>query len=759
MIRRSTGVICFYLFSFQFSARPALQSTMGDFSKLGSSTIDPPIPDAWYLDETSTNAGISRLCWGWRSDLEVAVRESDFKSAKRLIKSYSKKDVLTFAQCCDLLFKACARGNLKIAKLFIDLGSDVDALHYSQYAPNNKCSKRMKAIRECRGYNGCTPLYGASQGEPGVALEGRAQVAEYLLQCGANPMLPNDSGITPLFIASVNNALPIVQAMIATGKCDVNRPIPDGETPLSVVRATRRNKAGGPDGYTHYQPMLELLEPLASDNGMKEEGEAGLIEKAMKKKKVGNESFQQKDFTTAIQRYTRAIEILHGDGGEGLAKNATREMKDLCVILYSNQAEAFLQLGACFRAERSCENALAIDPSHKKSILRQERAKQAVEKYRATQSRFSMKFQEYVNLVGENEFARAAELAAELKEIAKDLDVRHRTEAILAESEMCFHQATSDETENLCSDIYLEKAAKLADDALSLCHDYERRTFEIDYSETSQRRLSSGRLHVKAAASWLLLGRIYKAQVGHNDRTGVTAKFNEALAELEKAVAELDGGEFFDSEAAHTRMFTLEQLVEVYSEESQWERVNEIATTMTEAIEHLAETDASRGLFQQFALHVINAANSLADGADITRSLMCRMFYAVATSWTAYNEFEEAARVYRMLINARHRSWGLKDGKCVPPDNSEANDDSHDVKELVSLLQKMGRDVSDTCSICLEPFDGNVVDVLKCLHIFHPGCVREIFEKYPTSLRQEDDGLVSSGECPNCREKVEMLCM
>ena len=426
------------LFARQFNASPTVSS------------IDPPIPDLWILDPTANpHAGISRLCWGWRSDLEVAVRASDAKSVRKLIQSHSRMDVRIYSECCDLVGKAAARGDLATVKLLIEqVRCDVDGLHFSKHNAckkknNNNSSinqypKQFRAIRFNRGYNGCTPLYGASQGEPGADLEQCAAVAKYLLDRGADPMLPNDAGITPLFIAAVNNAFPIVEDMIHTGKCNVHHAIPDGETPLSIVKTTARE-------YPQYLPLLDLLESAGKDENASattvNHVEKTLLDEAIKRKKLGNDSFKKREYNNAIDRYGRALEVLKGSNSSESSQVA--KIKELSVILHSNQAEAFLKLHAFAMAKKACEEALALDPNHAKSMHRQERAIQAAQQYQVAETRFQKYHQDFLAAAEEHDFVRGADIAMKMKKLAADqLDPYKQVNAMLLHVEMCFHQAS-----------------------------------------------------------------------------------------------------------------------------------------------------------------------------------------------------------------------------------------------------------------------------------------------------------------------------
>ena len=394
------------------SAEAGLRLLNGD---LGKATTHAPIPDSWSTDPSAdASAKILRLRWGWRSDLETAVRQSDAEAVEQLLLAHSFAEVNTFAECSLLLGKACSRGSLRIVELLVEeAGCDIDSHH----GRSSRQFEQMDIVRASRGYNGCTPLYAAAQGEAGAPIDDRTAVANYLLERGADPMLESNGGPTPLFIACVNNALPIVQRMLDSGRCDVTRPIKDCETPLTVVRSCVADGSRGPEGFPEYRPMLELLEaaavtqtqlppkrqplpkasPLSSsaadmsdvsmgfnprqvdgeeadeDGGAaSEEQQPGAgektagtpIERAARKKAMANDAFLSGRYTDAERLYRAGVSILD-DSGEAIHEPDVKvtdvsqftgksELNTLKVTLLSNRSEALL---------KSMHTSAGLDPS------------------------------------------------------------------------------------------------------------------------------------------------------------------------------------------------------------------------------------------------------------------------------------------------------------------------------------------------------------------------------------------------------------
>ena len=157
------------------------------------------VPDSWFTQDPDSD--IVRMCWGWRSELEVAVRESRTARVAKLIAGHDLMEVRCFIESRTLLEKAASLGNLDIVKLLVEEAwvKGIDGID----GMRRGCPDGWEKCRVGSGYNGCTPLYGAAQGGPAASgnVDGCTAVAAYLLARGADPMAVSDKGITPLFIA------------------------------------------------------------------------------------------------------------------------------------------------------------------------------------------------------------------------------------------------------------------------------------------------------------------------------------------------------------------------------------------------------------------------------------------------------------------------------------------------------------------------------------------------------------------------------
>jgi tetratricopeptide (TPR) repeat protein len=78
---------------------------------------------------------------------------------------------------------------------------------------------------------------------------------------------------------------------------------------------------------------------------------------ATQQKEAGNKKYQEKDYLNAITKYTIALKL------------ATAKHPEMA-ILYSNRAQAFIQVKAWAQAKEDLEEALKVNPKHAKSLER-----------------------------------------------------------------------------------------------------------------------------------------------------------------------------------------------------------------------------------------------------------------------------------------------------------------------------------------------------------------------------------------------------
>ena len=99
---------------------------------------------------------------------------------------------------------------------------------------------------------------------------------------------------------------------------------------------------------------------------------AGCARSAARRKAQGNASFQQRDYAKASKHWREALSLLDEEDSSGV------EIAELRATLYSNVAEAQLQLRKWPAAAEAASRALEIDAGHRKARLRRCKARQAL---------------------------------------------------------------------------------------------------------------------------------------------------------------------------------------------------------------------------------------------------------------------------------------------------------------------------------------------------------------------------------------------
>ena len=89
---------------------------------------------------------------------------------------------------------------------------------------------------------------------------------------------------------------------------------------------------------------------------------------SLRRKEEGNEAFKNGDWDSAVELYTEAIEVHHG------------ENTDLAVF-YKNRAAAYLKLEKYKEAIRDCDRSLEIVKNDPKALFRRCQALESLERY------------------------------------------------------------------------------------------------------------------------------------------------------------------------------------------------------------------------------------------------------------------------------------------------------------------------------------------------------------------------------------------
>ncbi|XP_078159764.1 ankyrin repeat family protein [Carex rostrata] len=263
------------------------------------------------------------------------------------------------------LHHAAGIGNIEIMELLIpkgvDLESQSDAGTPLIWAAGHDQPKSVKLLLKHNANvnsetdDGVTPLLSA-------VAAGSLQCLQLLLEAGANPNI-DAGGATPLHVAADIGNLDVIRCLLNAG-ADPNASDEDGFKPIQVA-ALRENREVVEALYPVTSPVskvpdwsidglmkLTLSEvnkgniqeaEVAKDQSSQKAKvvEVGSEEKkrSMEAKQRGDEAFKRKDFQTAIDAYTQAIDL---DPNEA--------------VLLSNRSLCWLRLG---QGEHALEDARA----------------------------------------------------------------------------------------------------------------------------------------------------------------------------------------------------------------------------------------------------------------------------------------------------------------------------------------------------------------------------------------------------------------
>ncbi len=168
-------------------------------------------------------------------DLFHAVTTNNKAEVKKLLKrkanpNYIQSDGYT------LLHWAAQEGFVKVAKLLVQYGADVNASDDNQMTPlYNSAGRDFKMVKTLIELGADVNKHQPN----GVALHNAVswestEIVEFLLAHGAKPNIADDEGQTPLFFAASAENLEIAKLLIAHG---ANKTVKDnnGKTPLDTI--------------------------------------------------------------------------------------------------------------------------------------------------------------------------------------------------------------------------------------------------------------------------------------------------------------------------------------------------------------------------------------------------------------------------------------------------------------------------------------------------------------------------------------------
>lgn len=234
------------------------------------------IPKSWWAVPPGSKPR-DTLCWGWRTNLEQAVKRGDAAMVRMIART--PPDVATmlfrhaaevhlFAETQMLLQRACLRAHVGAAEALFDVCFvRVDAASLKQ-GPT-----AWRRLAQSRGWAGETEMLGCCYkvGSPVLQLDDVAPedaasqadldaTAEMLLRHGASPTaLGGTKNVSPLFMAALNANARLVGAFLAAG-ADPDAPIGDGtgNTPRIACRSCFEES-----GNDEYAPVVAMLDNAA----------------------------------------------------------------------------------------------------------------------------------------------------------------------------------------------------------------------------------------------------------------------------------------------------------------------------------------------------------------------------------------------------------------------------------------------------------------------------------------------------------------
>ena len=241
------------------------------------------VPKSWFVVPKGSR-GRHTLCWGWRTNLEIAVKRGDADVVEIIANAPPRSmDYLDYMAhvwiMCEariLLRRAAERGLLDVSIVLLDACHvTVDGIGYGK-TPFG--SIFLRGLQEEAGSQGMTPLLVCCHPEnhqteattqqkrlEGVTEIKLNQVGLMLLERGADPIAPawpQNKGVTPIFMAAINIKMELVRVMLQNPRVDPSEPIGDGNSAISLLTSIVETKQ---HSWKTYRSMLRLLK--GKDNG------------------------------------------------------------------------------------------------------------------------------------------------------------------------------------------------------------------------------------------------------------------------------------------------------------------------------------------------------------------------------------------------------------------------------------------------------------------------------------------------------------
>ena len=141
---------------------------------------------------------------------------------------------------------AAEGGHIKVMRVFVDRGCDVNAVKAHGHTPLHSAAAhgRTEAVRELIRLGATNSVVVGNYGTPlhQAALNGHVETVEAMLAEGCPIDVVNSSGGTALHFAAAGGHVEVVKVLVDRG-CDVNAVETDGCTPLHIAAGCGRTEA------------------------------------------------------------------------------------------------------------------------------------------------------------------------------------------------------------------------------------------------------------------------------------------------------------------------------------------------------------------------------------------------------------------------------------------------------------------------------------------------------------------------------------
>ncbi|MGD2133044.1 MAG: ankyrin repeat domain-containing protein [Maricaulaceae bacterium] len=205
--------------------------------------------------------------------LFTAVRNGSVEVAQALLDAGAEVDARDPAYDQTALMVAAREGQVELARLLIDAGADVNVQTPAGLEPRARLPAENGGSKGEGIVRGGWPEHGMRAAIPGAKTpllyavrEGSAEIAQMLLDAGAEIERADANGTTPLISALVNDQMDAALVLIEAG-ADINAVDWYGQTPLWAAVDVRNRDVPGPtrDNEVDREAVLEVIRILLDE--------------------------------------------------------------------------------------------------------------------------------------------------------------------------------------------------------------------------------------------------------------------------------------------------------------------------------------------------------------------------------------------------------------------------------------------------------------------------------------------------------------